>query len=122
MAAGEDTSARTMTTTMTSSSWPAGASGAGGAPLRLTIAQLNPTVGDFTGNVARMKGAAAAAREAGARRVVFPELSLPGYYPGDLLEEPGFLAAVDRGIAALELATLETPGLHWIVGAPTRNT
>jgi NAD+ synthetase len=122
MAAGEDTSARTMTTTMTSSSWPAGASGAGGAPLRLTIAQLNPTVGDFTGNIARMKGAAAAAREAGARLVVFPELSLTGYYPGDLLEEPGFLAAVDRGIAALELATLETPGLHWIVGAPTHNT
>jgi NAD+ synthase/NAD+ synthase (glutamine-hydrolysing) len=85
------------------------------------VAQLNPTVGDFEGNIARMKEAAAEASAAGSALIVFPELSLTGYYPGDLLDEPRFLAAVDRGLAALAEATRATPGLHWVVGAPTLN-
>ncbi|RYF46920.1 MAG: hypothetical protein EOO27_38450, partial [Comamonadaceae bacterium] len=52
--------------------------------LRITIAQLNITVGDIEGNVTRM---VAAARQAAAEQsdiVVFSELSLCGYYPGDM--------------------------------------
>lgn len=90
-------------------------------PLRLTVAQLNPTVGDLEGNVARMRQAAAHAAETGAALVVFPELSLTGYYPGDLLDEPRFLAAVERSLGALTAATRDTPGLNWVVGAPTPN-
>ena len=89
--------------------------------LRITIAQLNPTVGDIAGNVARMRQAAAIARAQGAELLVFPELSLTGYYPGDLLEEEAFLKRVDAGLAELAAATRETPGLHWVVGAPVRS-
>ncbi|HEX2658172.1 MAG TPA: NAD+ synthase [Polyangia bacterium] len=89
--------------------------------LRITLAQLNPTVGDIAGNVAGMCRAAAAARARDAQLLVFPELSLTGYYPGDLLEEAAFLERVDAGLARLLEATRETPGLHWVVGAPVRN-
>lgn len=87
---------------------------------RITLAQINPTVGDIRGNIALMAAAAAKAQADGARLVVFPELSLTGYYPGDLLDEPGFLAQVDQGLAELLEASRSTPELHWVVGAPTR--
>ncbi|MBV7453219.1 NAD+ synthase [Acidovorax sp. sif1233] len=88
--------------------------------LRITIAQLNFTVGDIEGNVDRM---VAAARQAAAEQsdiVVFSELSLCGYYPGDMLDEPEFIQRVEAGIAALQAASTETPYLHWVVGTPTR--
>lgn len=88
--------------------------------LKLTIAQLNVTVGDIEGNVARMIGAAQKARQDGSQLVVFPELSLTGYYPGDLLEDAGFLARVDEGLAALQQASRQLRDLHWVVGAPVR--
>ncbi len=88
--------------------------------LRITLAQLNPTVGDIEGNVQRMEAAARQAAEERADLVVFPELSLCGYYPGDLLDEPGFLARIDAGLAALRRASAALPTLHWVVGAPTR--
>lgn len=89
-------------------------------PFRITLAQLNPTVGDITGNVALMHAAATQAQAEGAGLVVFPELSLCGYYPGDLLDEPAFLDRVDRGLAEILALTRSTPGLHWVVGAPQR--
>ena len=46
--------------------------------LRITIAQINPTVGDITGNIELARNAGARAAEAGAAMVVFPELSLTG--------------------------------------------
>lgn len=88
--------------------------------LRITLAQINPTVGDFDGNIALARRAAAQAAEAGAAMIVFPELSLTGYYPGDLLDEAAFLVRVDQGLAALLQATRELPQLHWVVGAPLR--
>ncbi|PLK50644.1 NAD+ synthase [Uliginosibacterium sp. TH139] len=87
---------------------------------KLTLAQINPTVGDITGNCALMQAAATRAQAAGASLVVFPELSLTGYYPGDLLDEPDFLARIEQGLADLLSATRSTPGLHWVVGAPQR--
>lgn len=86
--------------------------------LKLAIAQTNPTVGDIAGNVAAMTEAAHRAAATGAALVAFPELSLTGYYPGDLLDDPAFLARVDAGLAALLQASCELPALHWIVGAP----
>ena len=88
--------------------------------LRLTLAQINPTVGDITGNIEIARGAGAQAAAAGAAMIVFPELSLTGYYPGDLLDEPAFLARVDAGLAVLLEATREHPQLHWVIGAPLR--
>ena len=88
--------------------------------LRITLAQINPTVGDITGNIELARRAGAQAADAGAAMIVFPELSLTGYYPGDLLDEPAFLTRVDAGLAALLEATREHPKLHWVVGAPLR--
>ena len=90
--------------------------------LKVTSAQINPTIGDITGNVHRMLMAARQAREEGAHLVVFPEMSLTAYYPGDLLDDPAFQQRVDDGFSALKLASRETPSLVWIVGAPIRRT
>lgn len=90
--------------------------------MKLTIAQLNLTVGDIAGNVARMVAAARQAAWAGSQLVVFPELAVSGYYPGDLLDEPAFLRQVDAGLQSLRAASRELPGLAWVFGAPlTRN-
>ena len=88
--------------------------------MKITLAQLNPTIGDIDGNVARMVAAAQQAQLDGAALVVFPELSLTGYYPGDLLEEAGFIDRVEAGLVALQQASRQLRELHWIVGAPLR--
>lgn len=87
--------------------------------LRITLAQLNFTVGDIEGNVARMVAAARQAANEQADLVVFTELALCGYYPGDMLDESAFQQRVAAGLAALQQASAELPGLHWVVGAPT---
>ena len=86
--------------------------------LRITVAQLNYMVGDIAGNVAKMIAAARDAAAARADLVVFSELSLTGYYPGDLLDEPDFLARAAQGLLDLQEASAAFPALHWIVGAP----
>jgi len=72
--------------------------------LKLALGQMNPTVGDFDGNTAEIMRRMLQAAQAGADMVVFPELSISGYYPGDLLEDTHFLqrnaAAVERVLAA----------------------
>ena len=87
--------------------------------LRITLAQLNHTVGDIAGNIERMKIAARQAARESADLVVFSELSLCGYYPGDMLDEPDFLERLAAGLQALLAASRELPQLHWVVGAPT---
>jgi len=86
--------------------------------LRITVAQLNYMVGDIAGNVAKMVAAAHDAAAARADVVVFSELSLTGYYPGDLLDEPDFIARAAQGLLDLQEASKAFPALHWIVGAP----
>ncbi|WP_431151943.1 NAD+ synthase [Acidovorax facilis] len=87
--------------------------------LRITLAQLNFTVGDIEGNVARMVAAGQQAAREQADLIVFSELSLCGYYPGDMLEETGFQQRIEAGLAMLQQASAELPQLHWVVGAPT---
>jgi NAD+ synthase (glutamine-hydrolysing) len=60
--------------------------------LRVALAQLNPTVGDLDGNLARLVDAYDRAERAGCDLVAFPELSTTGYPPEDLLLKPGFVA------------------------------
>jgi NAD+ synthetase len=90
--------------------------------LKITLAQINPTIGDIQGNIDLMRRAALKAQDEKSQMVVFPELSLTGYSPGDLLDEPEFIGRTEAGLADLIDATLETPGLHWVVGAPSRRT
>ncbi|QDQ25427.1 NAD+ synthase [Chitinimonas arctica] len=88
--------------------------------LRISLAQLDYTLCDFDGNLARMRVAIAAASQAGADLLVFSELCLSGYYPQDIVEEPDFLprqqAALD---ALLELSRATDTALA--IGAVTRN-
>ncbi len=90
--------------------------------IRIHIAQINPTIGDLEGNLARIQEEGALAHAHGADLVVFPELCLTGYYPGDLLDEPAFLERTAQALDRLRLATIQAPGLHWVVGAPTPRT
>ncbi len=90
--------------------------------LKLALAQLNPTVGDFEGNAAAIvKGMQRAAAEH-ADLAVFPELSLCGYYPGDLLEDDMFLLQAERALEAVREASRSVPQLVTIVGTVRRNT
>ena len=89
--------------------------------LKITIAQINPTIGDLEGNLALHLDAARRARHDGADLVVFFELSLTGYYPADLLDEEDFRQRLDIAMDHLLAATREVGGLHWVVGVPTRN-
>src|SRR5580765_587281 len=76
--------------------------------MRIALAQINPTVGDFPGNVRLMTRAAHDAAERGAQVCVFPELSLAGYPPRDLVEKNGFL---EKNVQELERLAHDTAGL-----------
>jgi NAD+ synthase (glutamine-hydrolysing) len=86
-------------------------------PLRVALAQINATVGDIAGNAAKIARHTAAARDEGAALVVFPELSLTGYPPEDLLLKTAFLE--EAGTALEELAA-QTRGIVALVGFPER--
>ncbi|QOV88715.1 NAD+ synthase [Humisphaera borealis] len=86
--------------------------------MRIALCQINPTVGDIAGNLTKHLEFIAAARKAGAELAVFPELSLLGYPPKDLLLKRSF---VDDSLAALEELAGQTRGLDVIVGYADRN-
>ena len=71
--------------------------------MKIALAQLNPTVGDFAGNSAKILEFARVAQQRGADLAVFSELCLCGYLPLDLIERPEFLARNEREL--LYLAT-----------------
>src|SRR5579863_235082 len=77
--------------------------------MRVALAQINPTIGDFPENTARIVRAAREASGRGADVVVFPELALTGYPPRDLVEKPSFL---DRSESELERVAQETADLE----------
>jgi NAD+ synthetase len=60
--------------------------------MRIALCQINPIIGDFEYNIGLIKEASAKAREQGCALAVFPELSILGYPPKDLLERPAFIA------------------------------
>ncbi len=81
--------------------------------LRLALAQVNATVGDFEGNVAKVLDGVEQAREQKADLVAFPELFLPGYPPEDLLLKPSFIRANEQ---ALEKVAGQVQGITAVVG------
>ena len=81
--------------------------------LRVGLAQLNPTVGDLDGNLAKMLSAYERAEAAGCDIVAFPELSTTGYPPEDLVLKPGFVA---DNIAALSKLADRTGRCAAVVG------
>jgi NAD+ synthase/NAD+ synthase (glutamine-hydrolysing) len=84
--------------------------------VKIALAQVNPTVGDFTGNADKLRHNAGLAQSRGADLVVFPELAVCGYPPRDLVEVPAFVA---RSRQVLEQLAADFPGIAIIAGFPT---
>ncbi|MGH7243187.1 MAG: NAD+ synthase [Phycisphaerales bacterium] len=84
--------------------------------MRIALAQTNPTVGDIAGNAAGIVRFISQAREGGADCVLFPELSLCGYPPRDLLLQGGFLKACSD--TAKELGETQSKDITVIFGCP----
>jgi NAD+ synthase len=83
----------------------------------ITLAQLNPTVGDVEGNAAKARAARTRAAADGADLVVFPELFLAGYPPEDLVLKPAFQAACRAAVEALARETADG-GPAMLIGTP----
>jgi NAD+ synthase/NAD+ synthase (glutamine-hydrolysing) len=84
--------------------------------VKIALGQINPTVGDFSGNAAKIIQVAQQARSAGAGLILFPELAVSGYPPRDLVERPSFIA---RSRATIERIATETLGIAVICGTVT---
>ena len=81
--------------------------------MKIGIGQINPTIGDFSGNVERLLNAYRKCVEGGADLVVTPELAIPGYPPRDMVYRSGF---VDGNLEALQNLTRQTGSVPLITG------
>lgn len=86
--------------------------------MKILAAQINPIIGDIEGNLRLILDGISRARELDADLVVFPELSLSGYPPEDLLLDASFIDALEK---KLETIAFETKGMMAIVGLPRWN-
>ena len=84
--------------------------------VKIALGQINPTVGDFSGNAAKMVDYSRRAHTAGAGLILFPELSVCGYPPRDLVERPSFVA---RNRETVERIAAQTSGIAVICGLVT---
>ena len=84
--------------------------------MKIALGQINPTVGDFPGNSAKIIDFAQRARHEGAELILFPELSVCGYPPRDLVERPSFVA---RNRETVEQIAQSTRGIAVICGLVT---
>ncbi len=87
--------------------------------LRLTLAQLNPTVGDLNGNAAKARDAWAQAKAAGADMLVLPEMFITGYQTQDLVLKPAFCRDAMAHVEALARDCADGPAIG--IGGPWMN-
>ncbi len=86
--------------------------------MKITIAQLNFLIGDFTGNVDKMLEAVKTAKKDGADIICFSELATCGYPPRDFLEFDDFIRQAEKAIKRLAKAAKK---IAIVVGSPARN-
>ena len=84
--------------------------------MKIALGQINPTVGDFSGNRNKIIECSRRAQASGAGLILFPELSVCGYPPRDLVERPSFVA---RNRETVEQIAAETSGIAVICGLVT---
>ena len=84
--------------------------------MKIALGQINPTVGDFSGNATKIIDFSRRAQAAGAGLIVFPELSVCGYPPRDLVERPSF---VSHNRESAERIAAQTKGIAVICGLVT---
>jgi NAD+ synthetase len=77
--------------------------------VKIALAQINPTVGDFTANLAKIVAESKRAAGSGARLAVFSELAICGYPPADFLEKPSFLNSCAAAVEELARTTAALP-------------
>ncbi|MEW2914268.1 NAD+ synthase [Leisingera sp. JC11] len=92
---------------------------------RVTLAQLNPTVGDLAGNAAKARAAWEEGRKAGADLVALPEMFITGYNTQDLVMKPAFHTAAIAEVEKLAADCADGPALAigspWVEGAQLYN-
>jgi len=86
--------------------------------LRVAVAQINTTVGDFAGNSRKILALGREAEAGGADLVLFPELAVCGYPPRDLVERASFVRQSERAAARIAKASR---GALWVYGSVLRN-
>ena len=84
--------------------------------MKIALGQINPTIGDFSGNAAKIIDFSRRAQATGAGLILFPELSVCGYPPRDLVERPSFVA---RNHETVTRIAAETRGIAVICGLVT---
>ncbi len=84
--------------------------------MKIALGQINPTVGDFSGNATKIIDFSRRAQAAGAGMILFPELSVCGYPPRDLVERPSFVA---RNRESAERIAAQTKGIAVVCGLVT---
>ena len=84
--------------------------------MKIALGQINPTVGDFSGNAQKIIEFSRRAQIAGAGLILFPELSVCGYPPRDLVERPSFVAKNRETVGRI---AAETNGIAVICGLVT---
>jgi NAD+ synthase (glutamine-hydrolysing) len=84
--------------------------------VKIALGQINPTVGDFSGNAAKIIDCSRRAQAAGGGLIIFPELCICGYPPRDLVERPSF---VTRNRESAEHIAAQTRGIAVICGLVT---
>ena len=84
--------------------------------MKIALGQINPTVGDFSGNATKIIDFSCRAQAAGAGMILFPELSVCGYPPRDLVERASFVA---HNRESAERIAAQTKGIAVICGLVT---
>ena len=89
--------------------------------VKIALAQINPTVGDFAGNTRRILDFTQRAAALGAELVLFPELAICGYPPADLLEKSSFLSRAEQALRELAASTSTGPAILCGTALPATN-
>ncbi len=87
--------------------------------MKLALAQINPTIGDFLGNVRKIVELSVASQRQGVDLVIFPEMAVCGYPPADLLEKTSFLARAQQALEEIAERVTANHPIAVLCGCPT---
>jgi NAD+ synthase (glutamine-hydrolysing) len=87
--------------------------------VKLALAQINPTIGDFLGNVRKIVEQSLASQRQGADLVIFPEMAVCGYPPADLLEKASFLDRAQQALEEIAERVTANDPIAVLCGCPT---
>nr|HID59595.1 NAD+ synthase [Desulfobacterales bacterium] len=86
--------------------------------MKITVAQLNPVIGDIQGNLAKILNTLSQCSSDSTDLLIFPELFLAGYPPRDLLERSWFIRKIEEAIHELTKISMKCPEMGILFGAP----